>query len=1022
MARDYYRSLGQLSLLHATHEGAVRSAFGTVLDSCARKFRWTLVNEYEVRRRKKLLRVDGAIVDPWSLTHGFWEAKDEDDDLAVEAKKKLDLGYPDDNIIFQSPERAILYQGGKRVADEKIDAAHEAALVDVVREFFRYEPPQYEEWGRAVADFKDQVPQLARALEALIAKERTYPHFRDAFMKFAQVCRVSLNPALTDDAVEKMLVQHILTERLFRRVFDNPDFVRRNAIAVEIEQVIDKLTARSWNREKFLGGLDRFYAAIEGTAGSIQDFTEKQAFLNKVYESFFQGFDEKVADTHGIVYTPQPIVRFMVKSVDEILQREFGKSLGDKGVHILDPFVGTGNFILNVMRHIPKTRLGHKYAHELHANEVMLLPYYIASMNLEHEFAELTGQYEPFEGLCLVDTFELAEDAQKSFAGMTEKNTARVEAQKKAPITVIIGNPPYNAWQVSENDGNKNRKYKVIDRRVAETYARDSRATLVNSLSDPYVKAFRWASDRLGDEGVLAYVSNNGFLDGFATDGMRRTLARDFSTIYHFDLKGNARTTAERRRREGGNIFNDQVRVGVGITLLIRKKDHAVGKTEVFIYRTADYGRVEAKLKELDSFGSYEKVPWQAVEPDDQATWLTSGLRDDFKCFMPLVGQEAGGLEANGIFETMSNGLQSNNDAYVFGFERARVEERAAEMVRAYNDELARWIAAGEPPEIESFLRIDPSQLTWVRKTKRYLGRAISARFDPGAVVESLYRPYVKQSLFFDRMFNEEVYSLPQVFAPQMVATRAIAVTGIGMRSPFASLVTSVVPERHLCASTDAYQVLSLQTLASGIVRDNVTDRALVQFCSHYGDPKITKWQIFHYVYGLLHHPDYRTRYEANLKRELPRIPFAPDFHGFATAGEKLATLHLDYEKQPEYPLKRVEMPGAPLDWRVVKMKLSKDKTQLVYNDFLTLAGIPPETSEYRLGNRSALEWIVDQYQVSRDKRSGIVNDPNRADDPEYIVRLVGQVVTVSLETMKLVRALSPLDAMTSTKAEGVGA
>ena len=1006
IVRDYYASLDQLSLLHKTHEGAVRSAFGNVLDACARKFRWTLVNEYEIRRKKKLLRVDGAIVDPWSLTHGFWEAKDEDDDLAVEAKKKIDLGYPDDNIIFQSPDRAILYQDGKRIADEGIGPERKEALVEVVREFFGYEPPHYEEWESAVADFKERVPQLARALEDLIAKERTYPHFEEAFTRFAQVCRISLNPQLTDDAVEKMLVQHILTERLFRRVFDNADFVRRNAIAIEIESVIDKLTARSFNREKFLGGLDRFYRAIEDTAGSIEDFSEKQGFLNKVYESFFQGFDEKTADTHGIVYTPQPIVRFMVKSVDEILQKEFGKSLGDKGVHILDPFVGTGNFLLSVMRHIPKTRLPSKYRSELHANEVMLLPYYIASMNIEHEYAELTGEYQPFEGLCLVDTFELAEAEQASFSVMTEKNTTRVEAQKRSPITVIIGNPPYNAWQVSENDGNKNRKYKVVDARVAETYATDSNATLVNSLSDPYVKAFRWASDRLGDEGVLAYVSNNSYVAQLAFDGMRKHLAKDFDAIYVLDLGGNVRKNPKLSGTTH-NVFG--IQVGVSIGLFVRRKG-SVAKRSANIYyaRVSEDWRKETKYHFLDEHGTVGGLIWKSLVPDPKENWLTEGLKEEFDSFMPLGGKPGIDGEPKAIFGLTSNGIKSQRDAWAFSFSRTALLQNARHFAEAYNAEVARYELAGKRTDVDSFVKM---HVKWSETLKGHLSRGSRLQVKDGDASEVLYRPFTRvfgivKPIIVDRLGHWE--SL--IGQGPGDSSRVICVPGPGNRQLFNVLVVSA-PIAFDFAFEKAVGCGLLRWGEQTGARDNVTDWSLGQFRSHYDDRQITKWSIFHYVYGLLHHPEYRARYAANLKRELPRIPFAPDFWSLARAGEKLAGLHLDYEKRPEYPLKRIETPDLPLDWRVEKMKLSKDKTTLAYNDFLTLGGIPPETFEYRLGNRSALEWIVDQYQVSTDKRSGIVNDPNRADDPEYIVRLIGQIVTVSLETMKIVRALPPLDA-----------
>jgi predicted helicase len=364
-------------------------------------------------------------------------------------------------------------------------------------------------------------------------------------------------------------IQHLLTERIFRKVFNNPDFARRNVIAAEIEKVIDALTSHSFNRDAFLGKLDHFYRAIETTAATIDDFVQKQEFLNAVYEKFFQGFSVKVADTHGIVYTPQPIVSFMVRSVEDILQREFGQSLSSKDVHILYPFVGTGNFIVRVMQEIKRTALEHKYRHELHCNEVMLLPYYIASMNIEHEYLELTNTYEPFEGICLVDTFELAEHRQAQLDFMTPANTARVERQKKSPITVVIGNPPYNVGQLNENDNNKNRKYKKMDRRVSETYAKDSKATNKNALSDPYVKAIRWASDRIGDEGIIAFVTNNSFLEQIAFDGVRKNLEAGFDEIYVLDLGGNVRKNPKLSGTTH-NVFG--IQVGVSVNIFVRKR------------------------------------------------------------------------------------------------------------------------------------------------------------------------------------------------------------------------------------------------------------------------------------------------------------------------------------------------------------------------------------------------------------------------------------------------------------------
>lgn len=564
--QNYYEALSQFKTIGVSHEGAVRSAFQTLLEHCGRQFGWKLVPEWAIKKDARLIRVDGALVDEYRLTHGFWEAKDTADDLAKEVKKKLTAGYPHSNIIFQAPERAILLQNGRVVLDE--DITEPVALVEILRRFCEYTQPEIEEWTDAVEHFRNRVPELGEALKGLIEKEaKLNAKFRAAFDAFFLLCRQSINPNLSKEAVEEMLIQHLLTERIFRTVFNNPDFTRRNAIAAEIEKVIDALTSQAFTRDAFLQSLDRFYQAIDKTARTIDDFSQKQEFLNTVYEKFFQGFSIKVADTHGIVYTPVSIVNFMVRSVEDILQKEFGKSLSSSDVHILDPFVGTGNFIVHIMQAIKKTALAQKYKSELHCNEVMLLPYYIASMNIEHEFFERTGSYESFEGICLVDTFELAEAKQISF--FSAENTSRVERQKAAPIRVVIGNPPYNAWQLNENDNNKNRKYKEMDREVAATYAKDSRATNKNALSDPYVKAFRWASNRIGDEGIVAFVSNNSFIESLAFDGMRKNLERDFDEIYVLDLGGNVRKNPKLSGTTH-NVFG--IQVGVSINIFVRKR------------------------------------------------------------------------------------------------------------------------------------------------------------------------------------------------------------------------------------------------------------------------------------------------------------------------------------------------------------------------------------------------------------------------------------------------------------------
>jgi type I restriction-modification system DNA methylase subunit len=563
--KDYYSALNQFGQLNISHETAVRQAFASLLDTCAKQFKWKLVQEFRISAPKnRSIIVDGAVLDSFTLKHGFWEAKDLEDSLEKEIKKKLELGYPRNNIIFQSPEKAILFQHGIRQGLNE-DITNPANLVELLRVFFSYTEPHLEEWNKAVEEFAPRIPDIAKGVKELLDKEsKKNKAFIAAFNGFVQLCRKAINPNLSEDAVETMLIQHILTERIFRKVFDNPEFTRRNIIAIEIEKVIQTITDKRFSRDEFLKELDYFYGAIEDNARKTTDFSEKQTFLNTVYERFFQGFSPKEADTHGIVYTPQPIVNFMVRSVEEILKKEFAKSLSDKEVHILDPFVGTGNFIVRVMGEVKATKLPEKYANELHCNEVMLLPYYIACMNIEHEYINKTGEYKPFEGICLVDTFDIKRQAST----FTEKNSERIARQQQQQIFVVLGNPPYNAWQESENENNPNRHYDELEQRIAETYAAASRATNKNALSDPYIKAIRWASDRIPAAGIIAFVTNSGFLDSLAADGLRKHLALEFDEIYIVDLGGNVRKNP-RLSGTTHNVFG--IQVGVSINILVRR-------------------------------------------------------------------------------------------------------------------------------------------------------------------------------------------------------------------------------------------------------------------------------------------------------------------------------------------------------------------------------------------------------------------------------------------------------------------
>ena len=1016
--KTYYAELEKYAQLGEENEGTVRAAFQNLLQHYCGQSNLTLLCEKTLsfpldkggQGGSRRVRPDGEVVDGFGLPHGYWEAKDTQDDLHVEAGKKFAAGYPSKNIVIQSPTHALLYQHGQLQLDLNITEPRN--LIHVLETFFAYQEENIAAWHTAVAEFREIVPELGEKLAALIETERqNNKHFQKVFTNFHEQCQASINPNLSIAAVEEMLIQHLLTERIFATVFDNRDFTRRNIIAREIENVVDALTERTLNRSEFLRPLNPFYVAIEQTASTITDFSQKQGFLNTVYEQFFQGFSVKVADTHGIVYTPQPIVDFMVKSVEHIGQTEFGRSLSDSGVHIIDPFVGTGNFIVHIMQALDPISLERKYTAdppELQCNEVMLLPYYIASMNIEHEFFTATHRYMPYEGICLVDTFEMAEGQQMSL--FTADNTARVEKQKETDMFVVIGNPPYNVGQVNENDNNKNRKYKTMDQRIADTYVKDSKATLRTALYDPYIKAIRWGLDRIGEEGIVAFVTNNSFLEGLAFDGMRKHLAEDCDAIYILDLGGNARKGL---KVSDANVFG--IRVGVSINLFVKKKQKSSGSPRIFYHRTNDLWNKQQKFDFMTERQHIGDIAWQTIVPNAQHTWLTEGLHSEFDTFIPMGTKAAKAQkdEVTGvIFKTYSNGVSTNRDAWVYNFNRNILAESMSKMINTYNAEVARWIQRTDrDANLDNFVVSDDTEIKWSRDLKAKLKRGQITEYTEEKVRTSFYRPFIKSNLYFDQIMNDVRSVFPTIFPTTHTETenQVICVAGIGDRKGFGCLATNRITAFDLAFEKTQCFPFYIYDEDGTNRRENITDWALTEFRRHYADDTITKWDIFHYTYGLLHHPEYRETYEANLKRDLPHIPYAKDFWGFAEAGKRLAELHVNYEFQPEYDkLERIQTP--PLNWRVEKMKLSRDKTSLIYNDFLTLSGIPSKAFDYRLGTRSALEWVIDQYRVKTDKRSGIVNDPNRVDDPQYIVKLIGKVITVSLETVDVIESLPVLE------------
>jgi len=1016
---DYYDALKAAHAQGAEHEGNVRNAFERLLETTARGNGWTLVSEHsDTALTGRGIRYDGVLRDEFRLPHGWWEAKDSADDLAGEIRRKIARGYTLKNTIFEDTRAAVLYQDGREAT--RADLRQPDQLANLLSLFYSHTIAPFDNFEEAVHHFANEIPHVAAELNQRIqTAHANNKKFQKAFEVFYALCQSALNPNLRREAVDEMLIQHMLTERLIVKVFDVEYFTNSNVIAHEIQKVITALTSRHFNYRDFLGALDRFYDAIETAADSLATFSEKQAFLDNVYERFFQGYAVKVADTHGIVYTPQPIVDFMCAAVEEVLRDEFGLALGDPGVNIIDPATGTGNFIVNLLRRMPPQNLKRAYQQQLFANEVMLLPYYVASLNIEHAYLELTGEYEPFEGICFVDTLDLAKDPhyhQEAMSFMNVENAQRVNRQKDAEMMVIIGNPPYNVGQLNENDNNKNRKYDVIDRRVAQTYAKDSRASNKNALYDAYVKFFRWATDRLGDrDGIVCYVTNNSFVDQLAFDGMRKNLLQDFTRIYHLDLHGNVRQNPKLSGTTH-NVFG--IQVGVGITVAIRSSKHTERK--LFYSRVPEFWTKNQKLDYLaDNVAlegrknSLNTVHWQEVQPNESFDWIVPDNAEDFASFIPIASRETKslkGLDAEAIFKIYSMGLQSNRDMWVYDFDVHTLSSEMARFIQFYNSELDRWKRAGKPADVDDFVSDDDTKIKWSSSLKQSLRSQQYVDFSDVNIRSCLYRPFTKQYLYYHPVVIHRPGLWKNIFpTPHTEDENRVICCVSHSQIPFiAHIADSLADEGFGGRHTECLPFYVYAEDGSDR-QENITDWALAQYQTHYADHTIGKWDIFYYVYGLLHHPGYRTKYAGSLKRELPRIPFAPDFWAFSESGFKLAELHLYYDAAhivAPYPLEYQWTPDKRPDWRVEKMRLSKDKMALTVNDTLTLAGIPPETFDYRLGNRSALEWVVDQYRVKTDARSNITSDPNRADDEQAIVDLVRQVVAVSVETVRLVAAL----------------
>ncbi|MYE26634.1 MAG: DEAD/DEAH box helicase [Chloroflexi bacterium] len=904
-----------------------------------------------------------------------------------------------------------------------------AMLVD------KYSSPRYwETWA-------DKVREIARRHEARIRALLRLPDsgIGPVFDRFLTELRGNLNDGISQEDAVSMLSQHLVAKPVFDALFADFDFAERNPVSKAMGGVIEALAQRGLEKET--ESLEDFYRDVRISAEGFDSAAEKQHLVAQLYERFFKGaLPDDVFKSLGIAYTPVEVVDYIVRSVEDLLNSEFDASLGDQGVHIIDPFVGTGTFITRLLQSgiIKAEDLQRKYAEEIHANEINLLAYYIAAINIEavyHEKAQ-AAEYRPFEGIVLTDTFQAYESSAPQDDIWFPENNQRIARQKQLDIRVVIGNPPWSATN--------NRAYPSVDGRVKEMYGRASTTSLLNSLYDPYVKAIRLASDWIQDGdngGIVAFVTNGGFIDSNSFDGFRKAVADEFDVIYCYNLRGNARTSGERRRAEGGGVFGESARAGVAILFLVKRYPPSPPDATIRIkYRDiGDYLAREAKLACLQK-SRLAQTDWEAIGPTAHQDWINQ-RSDIFPKLRPLGVADSKSDVPIFVLQTM--GLTTSRDAWSFNSSTRKLRANIRRSVDSYNREVTAFQdcdPTGNTSAIvrraRAFVTKDEKQFHWDVKNYKDLASGVIYSVNESGFRIAAYRPFFKQRLYFDRSLMNRIRRFPDMYPNLGAKNLGIAIVREGATSPFHTLMTDNIVEYHFTGdavylshyrySGDGSRSQPELFEDDGLERvSNINPAALTEFRAHYSDPAISEDDLFYYTYGVLHSQQYRETFANDLAKSAARIPMAAsleDFRAFANAGRKLADLHVNYETVEPYPLDEIHAsdwnPNAEGAYRVEKMKYAGkrpnlDMSTIIYNAGITLAGIPAEAHDYKLGTRSALDWLIDRYQVRTHSKSGIVNDPNdwadEVGEPRYILDLIKRVTTVSVRTVEIVNGLPEL-------------
>ena len=900
----------------------------------------------------------------------------------------------------------------------------------------------WEEWATDVA--KIAQTHITR-ISTIVGDENNVREVQE-FNRFVAELRSNLNESITREEVIEMLAQHLITRPVFDALFEGYAFAKSNPVSIAMQNILDVLERH--HLEKETDTLERFYASVRMRASGIDSAAGRQKIIVELYDKFFRNAFPRTTQRLGIVYTPVEVVDFIIHSVNDILQQEFGQTLGSKDVGILDPFTGTGTFISRLLesKTIKLDELTHKYVNEIEANEIVLLAYYIAAINIESMYHDLVGgDYVPFRGICLTDTFSdysTDESPDGTNSGLMLQNSLRRKRQNDSRIKVIMGNPPYSAGQKSQNDNANNVRYRQLDLHIRDTYAKHSSAKLLRNLYDSYIRSIRWASDRIGQEGVIGYITNASWIDSNAMDGLRKCIAEEFSDIWVFHLRGNQRTSGETSRREGGKIFGSGSRAPVAITILV-KNPRVQHRGEIHYYDIGDYLNREEKLDIVSKFRSLNGIRsgsnWQRITPDCNYDWLNQ-IDPSFNRFLPLGSKRD--KSTGTIFTNYSLGVVTNRDAWCYNPSRLILEKNVLSTIHHYNSEVGRYAeftANGATCSIDSFVDTDATKISWTDNLKSALNKKEHLSIDQGQFVVATYRPFNRQWMYFSRKLNERTSQMPRIFPSPRAANRLICVAGIGASTGFSALMVDSVPNLDMLSkgqcfplnlfsySGDLFTSRNLSTDFQAV--DGISDEALSQFRRRFPAKTLSKEDIFYYIYGLLYSTDYRAQYKNNLAKQLPRIPIPSafqHFRDFFIAGQQLAELHLNYESVDLYPVTINGAIGLPSGisettlYRVIKMRFGrngvhKDKTKIIYNDHITISAIPLRTYEYVVNGKSALEWVMDRQVVKIDKVSGIVSDANlyateTVGNAAYPLELLQRIISVSLQTLDIVDNLPKLE------------